>query len=104
PTPGARRGNWAPVRPRPEQSRVRKSAPSAPTYLPHLRGLKGSVPFEDALAPGVKVGDEEDGDEGEHFDEHRPGLFVAGGDGVGEKRCPRVEEDDFDVEDEEDHG
>src|SRR3712207_4500954 len=55
-----------------------------------------SVPVEPAAAPHVRVGDEHGGDEHDHLDqpEDAQRLVVHG---------PRVEEDDLDVEDDEEH-
>jgi hypothetical protein len=61
------------------------------------------VELEDALAVAVDVCN--DGGEHEEEDAEEPdgggiGAWVEGGEGLG----PRVEEDDFDIEDKEDHG
>src|SRR5919107_4848713 len=54
------------------------------------------VPLESATAPHVGVGDEDRGDEDDHLDQPEHAQRVVG-DG------PRVEEDDLDVEDDEEH-
>src|SRR3954463_13685668 len=55
-----------------------------------------SVPLQSAAAPDVGVGDEHGCDEQDHLDEpEQPQL--------GERDGPRVEEDDLDVEDDEEH-
>src|SRR5258706_4845076 len=55
-----------------------------------------------ALAPGVDVGQQEDQDEEDDLDQQEAAPRFC--DRVGEDRGPGIEEDDFDVEDQEDHG
>src|SRR5207302_10985799 len=69
-----------------------------------------SVPFEDALTPGVQVSEHEDGDEDNHLDQQQAPEVDAADAGVnlpvqggGEDSGPRVKEDDFDIEHEENH-
>lgn len=63
-----------------------------------------SVPAEDAFGPGVEVGYQEDEDEDDHLGQEEGGEGVVLEDGVGEEGGEGVEENDFDVEDQKDHG
>src|SRR3954463_818051 len=58
--------------------------------------LPRSFPLQPAAPPHVRVGDEDGGDEDDHLDQPEDAEPVVG-DG------PRVEEDDLDVEDDEEH-
>src|SRR5688572_26007470 len=72
--------------------RLRPESRSAKTQI-----VASLAPFQRLLAPGVHVAQHEDGDEGQRLDESDPELLW-------ERHRPRVEEDDFHVEDNENQG
>src|SRR5690349_11772180 len=63
-----------------------------------------SVPAEDTLTPRVQVRDEQDDHEEDDLEQQQVPLIArAGLDDRREDRRPGVEEDDFNVDDQEDH-
>src|SRR6185437_16778260 len=54
------------------------------------------IPFQAAAPPYVDVGDEDGNDEGDHLDQAERPEVVEGD-------RPRVQEDDLDIEDDEEH-
>src|SRR5215208_5575291 len=64
---------------------------------PIFRFLAASVPIESTSPQHVEVRDEHRGNEQDHFDQRESAHLV-------ERHRPRIEEDDLDVEDDEQHG
>ncbi len=62
-----------------------------------------SVPAEDTLLPGIDVGDDRGKQEEEDSPEEQHGL-TAHWLKLGEIHSPRIEKDDFDIENQEGHG
>src|SRR5262245_34895837 len=60
-------------------------------------GIGLRAPVKDPFAPDVYVSDQEDEEENRDLDETGPGQLP-------ERHRPRIEEGDFDIEEQEDHG
>ena len=79
-----------------------RQKPTAKSQKPKAKSqLRSVFPAEGTFFQGVDVGDEEDGDETEHAEEH--GGDVSPGEEVFEGDRPWVQEHDLDVEDDEEH-